>query len=88
MHSRLQPIVPSMAIIHRDWRISPKYAAKIPQDVFSDGDLHYRREGNGYLLYSVGMNGRDDGGRGRDDPTNLDADDITFRVVDTSTGKH
>jgi len=28
----------------------------------NDGKLHYQSDGNGYLLYSVGWNGRDDGG--------------------------
>jgi hypothetical protein len=32
------------------------------EDFFSGGKLVYRREGNGYVLYSVGRNGRDDGG--------------------------
>jgi uncharacterized protein (DUF2267 family) len=67
--------------------LAPKYAAEIPQDIFSGSDLHYRREGSGYLLYSVGMNGRDDGSRSRDDPKNLDSDDIVVRVADTSHNK-
>lgn len=41
----------------------PKYIANIPKDRFNDGDLHYSLQGGGYLLYSVGPNGRDDGGR-------------------------
>ena len=41
----------------------PKYLAMIPKDAFSDGDLHYRLDGDGYLLYSVGPNGKDEGGR-------------------------
>jgi hypothetical protein len=43
--------------------LSPKYIAEIPKDPFADGDLHYKPEGDGYLLYSVGPNGKDDGGR-------------------------
>jgi hypothetical protein len=43
--------------------LSPKYVEKLPKDPFSEQDYRYRREGKGYLLYSVGMNGRDDGGR-------------------------
>jgi hypothetical protein len=31
-----------------------------PQDRFSGQALHYERRGEGYLLYSVGMNGKDD----------------------------
>jgi hypothetical protein len=46
----------------------PQYLAEVPKDVFNnDSDLHYTRQGDGYLLYSVGQNGRDDGGKGFDD---------------------
>ncbi len=44
--------------------LEPKLLRQLPKDIFNDSDLHYRREGKGYLLYSVGSNGRDDGGRG------------------------
>ncbi len=43
--------------------LSPKYLAEIPQDPFSGDKLHYQLENGGYLLYSVGPNGKDDGGR-------------------------
>lgn len=43
--------------------LTPKYVAKLPKDLFTDGDLHYRQEGDGYLLYSVGVNGKDDDGK-------------------------
>ena len=33
-----------------------------PCDPFSDRPLVYRRQADGYLLYSVGANGTDDGG--------------------------
>ena len=36
-----------------------KLLAQLPLDGFSDAPLIYRREGTGYLLYSVGPNGRD-----------------------------
>ena len=45
----------------------PKYVAAVPQDIFSGGALHYTLQGDGYLLYSVGPNGKDDGGRNRED---------------------
>lgn len=45
----------------------PKYVTELPKDVFNDAQLHYRREGNGFLLYSVGANGRDDGTRSYED---------------------
>jgi len=40
-----------------------QYIADVPLDAFSNDDLHYEREGDGYLLYSVGPNGVNDGGR-------------------------
>jgi hypothetical protein len=43
--------------------LTPKYVSTIPRDIFNEADLHYRRDGHGYLLYSVGPNGKDDGGR-------------------------
>ena len=47
--------------------LKPKYVAQIPKDIFNDAELHYRQEGNGYLLYSVGVNEKDDGGKTRAD---------------------
>jgi hypothetical protein len=47
--------------------LSPKYLAAIPGDLFSGKPLIYRPSADGYLLYSVGPNGVDDGGRGYDD---------------------
>jgi hypothetical protein len=42
----------------------PRYVAKVPKDIFlSDSPLHYRREELGFVLYSVGVNGKDDQGR-------------------------
>jgi len=47
--------------------LMPKYVAEVPEDFFNGSDLHYRREGAGFLLYSVGTNGRDDGARSFED---------------------
>ena len=59
----------------------PKYVAKVPGDIFSAAELHYRLEGGGYLLYSVGVNGKDDGGKGMDDRNEgEDWDDIAVRI--------
>jgi acetyl esterase/lipase len=62
--------------------LTPKYVAKVPSDIFAnDGPLHYKRQGTGYLLYSVGINGRDDGGRGYNDrKEGEDWDDLSIRV--------
>jgi len=43
--------------------LCPKYLKVIPRDIFSDQPLRYRLEADGYLLYSVGENGRDDQGQ-------------------------
>ncbi len=42
----------------------PQFLDKVPPDVIGGEPLKYRREGGGqYLLYSVGWNGQDDGGK-------------------------
>ena len=44
--------------------LSPKFIAKIPNDVITGDPLKYRRTDDGqFLLYSVGWNGTDDGGK-------------------------
>lgn len=43
--------------------LKPKYIAEVPKDVFNNAELHYRRKVPGYLLYSVGIDGKDDGGK-------------------------
>jgi hypothetical protein len=58
--------------------LTPKYLKQFPQDIFSGKPLIYRLTDKGYLLYSVGMNGKDDGGHGPDDdPT---GDDLVIRM--------
>ncbi len=47
---------------HRLADLVPDYLPAVPQDPFGDGPLVYRRNGQHYLLYSVGPDGRDDGG--------------------------
>jgi hypothetical protein len=59
--------------------LSPTFLSAVPEDRFRGGPLTYRRETRGYLLYSFGKNGKDDGGRtlSNDD---LLADDIAIRM--------
>jgi len=61
-----------------------KYLPAMPEDPFSAGPLRYKREEAGFLLYSVGPNGKDDGGRSfLDQPASedlRDCDDIAIRV--------
>ncbi len=49
--------------------LAPQFLDNIPHDVIGGNPLHYRRAADGtFLLYSVGWNGRDDGGvRGKSD---------------------
>ena len=63
--------------------LTPQYIANVPVNVFAnDGPLHYAREGKGYLLYSVGPNGVDDGGRDREEGGKAGEswDDLPIRV--------
>lgn len=43
--------------------LAPAYLTAVPDDLFSGKPLAYRPAAGGYLLYSVGVNGKDDGGR-------------------------
>ena len=56
--------------------LTPELVGTIPKDVFSDKALVYKADQNGYLLYSVGMNERDDGGS---------SDDISAQVKHSSS---
>jgi hypothetical protein len=51
--------------------LAPAYLTRVPLDLFNGQALRYRADANGYTLYSVGPNGRDDKGAG---------DDIVVRV--------
>ncbi|MCG3179589.1 MAG: hypothetical protein BIFFINMI_01927 [Phycisphaerae bacterium] len=62
--------------------LAPGYLKEIPLDVFTDQPLVYNRTADGYLLYSVGPNMADDGGKNRADKDaalNSDADDIAVQ---------
>jgi hypothetical protein len=58
--------------------LAPKYLAQVPDDLFSGKALIYQPVEGGYLLYSVGVNGRDEGGRWQDDDP--PGDDLRVRV--------
>jgi hypothetical protein len=58
--------------------LSPKYVPSIPNDLFCGAALVYRPDEKGYLLYSVGVNGIDEGGRTADDESK--GDDIAVRM--------
>jgi hypothetical protein len=56
----------------------PKYLKEVPGDLFSGKPLIYRPEEKGFLLYSVGLDGTDDDGRGYDDDPR--GDDLSIRM--------
>jgi hypothetical protein len=58
--------------------LAPKYLERIPSDLFTAKALIYRPNDNGYLLYSVGVNGKDEEGRSYDDDP--PGDDLTVRM--------
>jgi hypothetical protein len=61
--------------------LKPKYVSEVPKDVFSDTDLHYTSSGDGYLLYSVGVDGKDEGGKAQGEWTGDHiSDDLVIRV--------
>jgi len=77
----------ALALHHRDKgqypeklnELCPKYLPTIPLDLFSGKDVVYSRAAKGYRLYSVGPNGKDDGGvKDEDHPPK--ADDILLEV--------
>jgi hypothetical protein len=68
--------------------LAPKYVAEVPKDIFNASELHYRQESGGYLLYSVGVNGKDDGGKSYDDRKGgEDWDDLAVRVPPATARK-
>ncbi len=58
--------------------LTPKYLDKVPDDYFTGKPLVYKPDEKGYLLYSFGTNGKDDGGRQLDDDP--PGDDLSVRM--------
>ena len=68
-------------------QLIPGYLPAVPADVFADGKpLHYRRTNTGYCLYSIGPDGKDDGGTpsqdGRPKPPGI----LLHPITDASRG--
>ncbi len=59
--------------------LSPEYFKTIPQDGFTNKPLQYQPQKDGYLLYSVGANGKDDQGQ-RASAAHPNADDLALCV--------
>ena len=52
--------------------LGPKYLLFLPEDPFSENPLLYHTTRAGFLLYSVGPNGKDDGGSTDDEKSQDD----------------
>ena len=86
-HQRHLQLAIALALYHREKgqypeklnELSPRFLPTIPLDLFSGKDVIYARTAMGYRLYSVGPNGKDDGGV-RDEEYPHKADDILLEV--------
>lgn len=58
--------------------LAPKYLSKVPGDLFSGKAIIYKPNEKGFLIYSVGPDGRDDEGRYYDDEPR--GDDPNVRI--------
>lgn len=58
--------------------LAPTYLTQVPNDIFTGKALIYQPNATGFVLYSVGVNGRDDGGRGYSDQPA--GDDLVVRI--------
>jgi hypothetical protein len=59
--------------------LAPRYIAQVPADPFVEQPLHYDRRPDGFLLYSVGANAKDDGGAALGEKPS--GDDIVIKLV-------
>lgn len=58
--------------------IVPKYLPKVPADPYDGQPIRYKKRETGYLLYSIGEDGKDDGGNQKEYQS---VPDITFGVA-------
>jgi hypothetical protein len=69
--------------------LTPAYLRKLPEDPFAaQGTFQYRVKADGYILYSPGPDGRDDGGKAIDNPVKGHSSDpkARYRVSQESQG--
>jgi hypothetical protein len=67
-------------------QLVPDYLAAVPQDPFDGTPLRYQRTDRGFLVYSVGEDGKDDGGKERGAEGQGESYDLLFRVERPSAG--
>jgi hypothetical protein len=73
--------LPTDKLPQRLEELVPRYLPQVPIDPFDGRPIRYRRREAGYLLYSVDVDGRDDGGRERDEVNSGDPHDWCFIVI-------
>jgi hypothetical protein len=64
-------------------QLVPDYLAEVPVDPFDGRPLRYRRTDQGFVVYSVGEDGKDDGGKQeppRETKKPSETSDLVFRV--------
>ncbi len=67
--------------------LSPVYLSSLPNDPFSPGNrFHYRLTKERYILYSVGPDGKDDGGTPIDIGLKLSVAKYRYHINADSTG--
>jgi hypothetical protein len=61
--------------------VVPEMILTVPMDPFDNGPLRYQKLAHGYLIYSIGPDFKDDGGKEKPASTDdFTGYDITFRV--------
>jgi hypothetical protein len=70
-----------------DELVTAGYLRQIPEDLYSDGKIKYKKKGKSFLLYSNGFNMKDDGGSREMDEESQEKDLVFWPVAhkDTST---
>jgi hypothetical protein len=63
-------------------QLTPKYLSAVPNDPFIHGPLKFRKLSDGLFIYSVGFDGRDDGGKIDTQMRMRDGADLGFRLWD------
>jgi len=62
-------------------QLAPEFVSSVPSDPFDGKPLRFKRLDEGYVLYSVGENGEDDGGSNEEDEHGRQrSDDVTFTI--------
>ncbi|MFH0939148.1 MAG: hypothetical protein V1899_07705 [Planctomycetota bacterium] len=59
----------------------PQYLSKIPDDVFAERNIRYAKDTKGYRLWSVGPDGKDNGGVTLKEGAYDEGSDIVFRAM-------